>query len=192
MSGAPRIRGAAPTDAELLRLFVELANDYDRLSAAFPVSVSSSDLLQSPPPDSERWHRIVRALALRKFVLGAQDAVRVDRVIEAYRRCLIADEPAVHEMRRAYLEIAEGIGESVGTFEDILYGNLLHGEYERHRRNLALPQEVKDLAVWLVGESVEFLVRNVRNSIVSAAREGRLNDGATNELNAAYGSSRVV
>jgi len=196
MSGAPRIRGAAPTDAELLRLFVELANDYDRLSAAFPVSVSSAELLQSPSPDSERWHRVVRALALRKFVLGAQDAVRVDRVVEAYRRCLIADEPAVHEMGRAFREIEEGIGENVGTFEDILYpdfhGNLLHGEYERHQRNVARQQEEKDLAVWLVGESAEFLVRNVRSSIVAAAREGRLNDEATNAINAAYGSSRAV
>jgi hypothetical protein len=187
-----RIRGAAPTDAELLRLFVELANDYDRLSAAFPVSVSSAELLQSPSPDSERWHRVVRALALRKFVLGAQDAVRVDRVVEAYARCLIADEPAVHEMGRAFHEIEEGIGENVGTFEDILYGNLLHGEYERHGRNRARQQQEKDLAVWLVGESAEFLVRNVRNSIVAAAQGGRLKDEAANAVNAAYGSSRVV
>ena len=192
MSRKPRIRGAAPSDAELLRLFVELANDYDRLSAAFPVSVSSAELLQAPTHHSERWHRIVRALALRKFVLGAQDAVRVDRVVEAYRRCLIADEPAVHEMKRAFLEIEEGIGENVGTFEDILYGNLLHGEYERHRRNLERQQEEQDLAVWLVGESAEFLVRNVRTSIVAAARKGRLNGDATTAVNAAYGSSRAV
>ena len=78
------------------------------------MSVSSAELLQAPTHDSERWHRIVRALALRKFVLGAQDAVRVDRVVEAYRRCLIADEPAVQEMERAFHEIEEGIGANVG------------------------------------------------------------------------------
>ena len=43
----------------------------------------------------------------------------------------------------------------------------------------SVEQEEKDLAVWLVGESAEFLVRNVRNSIVAAAREGRLNDEST-------------
>ena len=179
-------------DSELLRLFVELANDYDRLSAAFPVNVSSAELLRAPTNDSERWHRIVRALALRKFVLGAQDAVRVDRVLEAYERCLVRDEPALQEMVRAFREIEGGIGDKVGTFEDILYGNLLHGEYERHRRNLARTQEEKDAAVWLVGESAEFLVRNVRTSIVTAARHGQLNHEATNAINAASGSSRVV
>lgn len=189
---AAQIRGAAPTDAELLRLFVELANDYDHLCAAFPVSVSTAELLQSQPADSERWHRTVRALAMRKFVLGAQDAVRVDRVLNAYQRCLVAEGSALREMKRAFSEIEEGLGDNVGTFEDILYGNLLHGEYERHQRNVGREQEAKDLAVWLVGQSAEFLVRNVRNSIVAAAREGRLNREASTAINAAYGLSRGV
>jgi hypothetical protein len=129
---------------------------------------------------------------MRKFILGAQDAVRVDRVLNAYRRCLVAEDPALRDMERAFSEIEEGIGDNVGTFEDILYGNLLHGEYERHQRNLERKQEEKDLAVWLVGESAEFLVRNVRTEIVVAAREGRLNDESTGAINAVYGSTRSV
>ena len=191
MSGATRIRGAAPTDAELLRLFVELAHDYDRLGAAFPVSVSTAELLQGRTPDSERWHRIVRGLALRKFVLGARDAVRVDRVVEAYRRCLVADDPAILEIEGEFQEVAEGLS-GKAAFEDILYGNLLHGEYERHRRNLARQQQETDLAIWQVGQSAEFLVRKVRSSIVAAAREGRLNEDATNAIDAATRSSSAV
>ncbi|KQY58575.1 hypothetical protein ASD11_02635 [Aeromicrobium sp. Root495] len=129
---------------------------------------------------------------MRKFVLGAQDAVRVDRIIEAYRRSLVTEEPALWDMARAFREIEEGVGDNVGTFEDILYGNLLHGEYERHQRNRERHQEEKDLAVWVVGQSAEFLVRNVRNSIVAAAREGRLNGEANHAINAAYGSPRAV
>lgn len=189
---APRIRGAAPSDADLIRIFVDLANDYDRLCAVFPVSISTAELVQSPPPDAERWHRTVRALAMRKFVLGAQDAVRVDRVLEAYRRCLVAEGPELGEMARAFSEIEEGIGENVGAFEDILYGDLLHGEFKRHQRNLGRRQEEKDLAVWLVGQSSEFLVRNARNSVVAAAREGRLNGEATRAINGAYASQRAV
>lgn len=129
---------------------------------------------------------------MRKFVLGAQDAVRVDRVVNAYRRCLVADEPALPEMESAFREIEEGVGDNVGTFEDILYGNLLHDEYERHQRNHERRQEEKNLAVWVVGQSAEFLVRNERNGIIAAAREGRLNGEATNAINAAYGSPRAL
>ena len=192
MSGAPKVRGPAPTDAALLRLFVDLASDYDRLSAAFPVSVSSTELLQSPPSDSERWHRTVRTLAVRKFVLGAQDAVRVDRVIDACHRCLIADDPGMWQATKTYTEIQKGLGMSVEVVEDVLYGNLLHGEYERHQRNLARCQDEMDLAVWLFGESAEFLVRNLRSSIIIAAREGRLNEAATQAINATYDPSPIV
>lgn len=192
MSGAPKVRGPAPTDAELLRLFVELAGEYDRLSAVFPVSVSSAELLESTPTDLERWNRTVRALALRKFVLGAQDAVRVDRVIDACHRSLVYDDPGVQQAARAFAEIAEGIGTSIEVVEGVLYGNLLHGEYERHQRNKARHQDEMDLAVWLFGESTEFLVRNLRNSLIVAARTGRLNEGASQAINATYGPSPIV
>lgn len=192
MSGAPKVRGPAPTDAELLRLFVELADDYDRLSAAFPVSVSSGELLQSTPTDVERWNRTVRALTLRKFVLGAQDAVRIDRVIDACHRCLVADDPGVQQATRAFVEIAEGIGTTIEVVEDVLYGNLLHGEYKRHQRNKARHQGEMDLAVWLFGESTEFLVRNLRNILIVAAREGRLDGAASHAINATYGPAPIV
>lgn len=192
MSGAPNVRGPAPTDAELLRLFVELADDYDRLSAAFPVSVSSAELLGSTPTDFERWNRVVRALTLRKFILGAQDAVRVDRVIDACHRCLVADDHGVQQAARAFAEIAEGIGTTIEVVEDVLYGNLLHGEYERHQRNKVRRQDEMDLAVWIFGESTEFLVRNLRNSLIVAAREGRLNEAASQAINATYDLSPIV
>lgn len=192
MSGAPKVRGPAPTDAELLRLFVELAGEYDRLGAAFPVSVSSAELLESTPNDFERWNRTVRALTLRKFVLGAQDAVRIDRVIDACHRCLVADDPGVQQAARDFGEIADGISTSVEVVEDVLYGNLLHGEYERHQRNMARGQDEMDLAVWRFGESTEFLVRNLRTSILIAAREGRMNEAATQAINATQHPSPII
>ena len=189
MSGAPEVRGPAPTDAELLRLFVELAGEYDRLSAAFSVSVSSAELLESTPTDLERWIGTVRALTLRKFVLGAQDAVRVDRVSH---RFLIADDRGVQQAARAFAEIAEGIGMSVEVVEDVLYGNLLHGEYERHQRNRSRRQDELDLAVWLFIDSTEFIVRNLRTSIIVAAREGRLNVPASQAINATHAPTPIV
>jgi hypothetical protein len=114
--------------------------------------------------------------------LGAQDAVRVDRVLGAYRRCALADVPAFADMDRAFGELAEGIGHNTEVIEDVLYGDLLHGEHDRRERNRTRTQLDSDLAVWLVGEAGELLIRNVRNSIVGAARAGRLSNEATEAI----------
>ena len=87
-------RRATPSDPQLLGLFCRLVEEYDHLGAAFPVSVASFELMpENPADDTERWHRIVRAMALRKFVLGQHDYVRADKVLVAFRNCLSLDPP---------------------------------------------------------------------------------------------------
>lgn len=166
-------------DPKVLGLFVDLVGQYDRLCTAFPVSVGALELFDLPIPDFERWHRIVRTLAMRKFLIGQREVLRVDRVVEAYRRCLFEEDPAVDRFADDFLRITNERTESLEVFEDILYGDLLHGEYERRQRNIARPQVEKDIAVWEIGEAAEMLVRALRASIMTAASEGRLSDDAT-------------
>lgn len=169
----------------MLRLFADLVDDYDSLCAAFPIDRSVHELLDGQPvSETQRWHRTVRVLAVRKFVLPRQDAVRVDRVIAALERCHAAplEDPAINKANHAFDEIRERFGECVDVLEDILYGVFLHGEYERYLRDRARDELTKDLALLAFGESAEFLVRNLRYAIRTAAREGRLNAEATASL----------
>lgn len=170
-----RIRGAAPTSASQLALFVRLVDDYNRLCAAFPSSIGAHELFDSPISDTERWHRIVRALSIRKFLLGAQDAVSVDLVIAHFEACLLDPrDPAIVDLKLDSRRIREELGDDVAVLKDILYGELLHGGHEENVRHNARSQYDKDVAVWNVGQSGELLVRNLQSAIIRAAQAGRL------------------
>lgn len=184
-------RRPAPSDPELLGLFCQLVDEYDRLGAAFPVSVTSFELIpETHLDDTERWHRIVRAMALRKFVLGQQDHVRADKVLSALRNCLQNPDDAIVLERwpddfRAIgtkVQIDEG-GDArrslAEVLEDLIYGSYLHGDLDRWKRTTSRWQRSVDLALWMFSEDAEFYIRRLRTVIRVAAREGRLNDAAT-------------
>lgn len=184
-------RRTTPSEPELLGLFCELVEEYDRLGAAFPVSTTSFELIpENHLDDTERWHRIVRAMALRKFVLGQQDHVRADKVLGALRNCLRDPADAVVLERwpddfrsiGTKVEIDEG-GDArrslAEVLEDLIYGSYLHGDLDRWRRTTSRWQGSVDLALWMFSEDAEFYIRRLRSAIRAAAREGRLSDAAT-------------
>jgi len=65
---------AQPTDLARLELFLELVDEYERLAEAFPVSETFTFPV-SASHSVERWPRLVRAFALRKFTLATGDNV---------------------------------------------------------------------------------------------------------------------
>ncbi|WP_153302846.1 hypothetical protein [Aeromicrobium choanae] len=184
-------RRRAPSDPELLGLFCQLVGEYDRLGAAFPVSVTSFELTpENYLDDTERWHRIVRAMALRKFVLGQQDHVRADKVLAALRNCL--RDPADAVLLERWSENFRATGTKVQidegadarrtlteVLEDLIYGSYLHGDLDRWKRSTSRSQASVDLALWMFSEDAEYYIRRLRTVVLVAAREGRLTDEAT-------------
>lgn len=184
-------RRPSPSDPELLALFCQLVGEYDRLGAAFPVSVTSFELTaETRPDDTERWHRVVRAMALRKFVLGQQDHVRADKVLRALRNCL--RDPADAVLLERWSDDFRAIGTKVQideggdarrrlaeVIEDLIYGSYLHGDLHRWRRTTSRWQASVDLALWMFSEDAESYIRGLRSVVLVAAREGRLTDAAT-------------
>lgn len=184
-------RRPAPSDPELLGLFCQLVEEYDRLGAAFPVSVTSFELTaENSLDDTERWHRIVRAMALRKFVLGQQDHVRADKVLSALRNCL--RDPADAVLLERWSDDFRAIGTKANideggdarrslaeVLEDLIYGSYLHGDLDRWRRTTNRWQASVDLALWMFSEDAEFYIRRLRSVVLVAAREGRLTGAAT-------------
>ncbi|GAA3526499.1 hypothetical protein AFL01nite_04800 [Aeromicrobium flavum] len=184
-------RRPAPSDPELLGLFCQLVEEYDRLGAAFPISVTSFELTpENYLDDTERWHRVVRAMALRKFVLGHQDHVRADKVLSALRNCLRDPADAVVLERwsddfrsiGAKVQIDEGAdarSSLTEVLEDLIYGSYLHGDLDRWKRTTSRWQASVDLALWMFSEDAEYYIRRLRTVVLVAAREGRLTDEAT-------------
>lgn len=184
-------RRRAPSDPELLGLFCQLVDEYDRLGAAFPVSVTSFELTpEHYLDDTERWHRVVRAMALRKFVLGQQDHVRADKVLAALRNCL--RDPADAVVLEQWADDFRSIGTKVQidegadarrslteVLEDLIYGSYLHGDLDRWKRTTSRWQASVDLALWMFSEDAEYYIRRLRTVVLVAAREGRLTDEAT-------------
>lgn len=180
-----------PVDADLLGLYCDLVDEYDRLGEAFPVSTTSFDLASDSPLGSrERWHRIVRAMALRKFVLGANDHVRADKTLAALKRCL--SDPEDLRVLDRWQSDFDAIGTRVQVDEagdakrsladllkDLIYGSYLHGDLERWNRTQTRWRGSVDLALWMFSEDAEHYIRRLRSVIRLAASEGRLTPEAT-------------
>lgn len=187
-------RQRVPSDPELLGLFCQLVEEYDRLGAAFPVSVTSFELTSENYLDeSERWHRIVRAMALRKFVLGQHDHVRADKVLAALRNCL--RDPADAVLLERWSDDFKAIGAKAQidqgadarrnlteVLEDLIYGSYLHGDLDRWKRSTSRRQASVDLALWMFSEDAEYYIRRLRTVVLVAAREDRLTEEATTSV----------
>lgn len=184
-------RRPKPSDSRLLGLFCQLVDEYDRLAAVFPVSVTSFELIpETSDDDTERWHRIVRAMALRKFVLGQHDHVRADKVLVAFRNCLVdpVDAAALERWSDDFRAIGTKVQIDEGddarrslseVLEDLIYGSYLHGDLDRWERTASRWRGTVDLALWMFSEDSEFYIRRLRSLIRAAAKEGRLSETAT-------------
>ncbi len=129
------------------------------MAVAFPMTEPSLQLIPfSPAPAPDRWARIVRAMALRKFAIGKRDEVYVPRVLDSVTNCL--RDPALVVNVDRYRDGFRGLGLAIRTdegggnartapeiIEDLIYGGLLHGDYDRHERTKVRPNMTHDLAL---------------------------------------------
>lgn len=183
----------APTrldDATRLELFCSLVAEYDVLAEALPVDQSSFQIggFASRDP-KDRWHRLLRAFALRKFV-ATKDQVYVGTVLESLNAVLPDDVPPADlegfrpDLLRALRGAAEFVqrdGSSVGAHDvvqDVLYGVYLHGDHERWIRSKARDPFQEEHALWTWTGTVESIIHAVVRDITRATAS---DSGGTNK-----------
>lgn len=140
-------RGKPGSELERLEIFEQLAAEYFRMVELFqpeggPVPAGSTE------GERRQWVELFRAALLRKFIVR-DEHVSLKLVVRALRLC---NYTADHELAEgadavAALFTAEmmqgrqhdipGPAADAGrdTFEDVLYGRLLHGDADRFHRS---------------------------------------------------------
>lgn len=174
---------APPTDFARLELFCELVDEYDALSRSFPVDSTSFAVVPvSETPAPERWDRIVRAMALRKFILTKSDNVHVAKVLNSVEACLV-DRSLIKNLEQwridftsvaRQMRIVEGPGLEISVpeiIEDMIYGGLLHGDYDRRLRVNSRPHLTHDLSLFQFVTGSEHYVRELRDVIRGSVAE---------------------
>lgn len=165
-----------------LLLFKELVDDYDTMAEAFAVSENDEGFDMKVRSQESRWRYLVRAGALRKFVLSRSDDVHFVKVLDAVEELLPAGvtRVPVSNARENFGKIAtvftvdEGDGPMPLTslIEDFIYGSLLHGDLVRWRRNRSRGPETYDFALWIFVLDAESAVRWLRKLIQLAVKDG--------------------
>jgi hypothetical protein len=183
-----RSMSGPPSDFARLLLFCELVDEYDDLASALPLTQGDFELIPfafERAPD--HWPRVVRAMALRKFVFTRSDHVYVPTVLDAVVRCL-ADatlSPNVETHRERFRALARTIqiDEGSGTprtapeiIEDLIYGGLLHGDFDRHERVKLRPFITHDVSLWFFVTDAEAMLRSTRSAIRDGIDKGLLLD----------------
>lgn len=163
-------RGRPPDDISRVRLFIALAAEYESLVEEFPAP--SNFTFGASRDDGDRWSRLVRAFALRKFTLQASDHVYLANVAEALNRLL---PPPIERIgltsariRQALLEpihVGEKVIDPSHIVEDMLYGVYLHGDYDRWARRASALRLVDEYSLYVYTLRSEALVRQLREVI---------------------------
>lgn len=140
-------RGRPRNELERLEIFEQLAAEYFRMAGLFQPE-------RGPvPPDSvegerRQWVELFRAALLRKFIVR-DEHVSLKLVVRALRLCNFAADRGLAEGADAVTalftaEMVQGRRHDIpgtapedgrDTFEDVLYGRLLHGDADRFHRS---------------------------------------------------------
>jgi hypothetical protein len=179
------VGNAPPNPFARLKLFCELVDSYDQLAEAFPVDQTSFVIAGPARRPTDRWARIVRAMVLRKFALASTDEVYIPTVLEAAERCLA--DPSLGHLVRSDRETFEKLALTVRFDEgadrtytapelivDLIYGGMLHGDYEKWQQVKARADLSADLALYQFTGDVETFVRYLRRRIRSSIEQGIL------------------
>lgn len=140
-------RGKPRNELERLEIFEQLAAEYFRMVELFrpeggPVPPDS------PEGERRQWVELFRAALLRKFIVR-DEHVSLKLVVRALRLCNFATDRELAEgadavtalftagMVQGRQHVTPGPAPEDGqdTFEDVLYGRLLHGDADRFHRS---------------------------------------------------------
>ena len=177
-----------PTPLDRVELFVSLVDEYRELSAAFPYDYDHP--LGVGTGDAEvtvrhRWPFLIRAMALRKFMLAPTGSVYVPTVLDALDACT-QDEATHSEIEIHRRKVARNYWQPVYTSEgevdyyektspdlvindqplegivrDAIYGVFLHGDYDKWLR-ARKARSVVPFALWVWTEECERLLVGLR------------------------------
>lgn len=174
-------RGRPPDDISRVRLFIALAAEYESLVEELPAP--SSFTFGTPRDSGDRWSRLVRAFALRKFTIQPSDHVYLGTVAASVNRMLPEPEPGLDfgddQLRRALREsqtIHVG-GDAINpdsVVEDLLYGIYLHGDFDRWQRRASELPLVDEYSLYVYTVRSTELVGNLAASIANWATRGAL------------------
>ena len=140
-------RGKPHNELERLQIFEQLAAEYFRMVELFrpegpPVRADSLEA------ERRQWVELFRAALLRKFIVR-DEHVSLKLVVRALRLCNYAADRGLAEGADAVAalftaEMVQGRQHDTpgpapddgrDTFEDVLYGRLLHGDADRFHRS---------------------------------------------------------
>ena len=141
-------RGKPRNELERLEIFEQLAAEYFRMAELFQPEGGPAPA-DSIEAERRQWVELFRAALLRKFIVR-DEHVSLKLVVRALRLCnytadgdLAAGADAVTALFTA--EMVQGRQHDIpgpapddarDTFEDVLYGRLLHGDADRFQRSL--------------------------------------------------------
>lgn len=157
-------------------MFEVLATDYERASDAlyFP---NLADALDATEDSREYWLQMMESMLVRKFRTPS-DAVYLGAVAKALRECSTGD-PRVEMIAKDIddelsLRIVAPNGASGPTFDDVLYGRLMHADWGRYLATQRLsPQETAG-TLYVGGKSVSNAIYAALDGVRLAMREGIL------------------
>lgn len=168
-----------------LNLFCALVDEYEQAATAFPVAQDHFDVSSGPRPEGDRWPRVVRAMLLRKFVLSTRDEVYVGKVLASAVACLPAElgEDLTTRFNRSldsannWLQYGDDKGNTFGAdilMKDLIYGGLLHGDYDKWLDVKETGWVTIDMATWQFTSGAERVVRALRDQLRQLAGAGHL------------------
>ena len=172
-------------------MFLSLADEYVGLLEY--LNAPNRVVMGPPSTEADRtahWHRLLRAAIARKFITE-RDGAYLGDVFASMDRLRSADAPplAVQDLQeRLNLIRTHSLGSYVLSghppasepeiFWDVIYGQLMHGDYERWYRSDARAATGWDVnAVAMVLSRVEELVLGTRAALLEGIERGYLQLG---------------
>lgn len=168
-----------PDDISHVRLFMALADEYESLAAAHPVIDQFTFGADRSPAD--RWARLVRAFALRKFTLQTTDNVYLTRVADALDRLLptplirIGLKTAeISAALREPIHVGEKVLDPNAIVTDLLYGVYLHGDFDRWQRRASSLPLIDEYSLYVYTVRSAELVRSLALAVEKWVASGAL------------------
>lgn len=165
-------------------MFLALVDEYDELASVLPVEQGSFVIGGQPRDPADRWNRLLRALALRKFAAAKGDHVYAPTVMRSVNALLPEGVPHmllddVDELLTRALNGGAAFGTGGGTFVratdivlDLLHGVYLHGDYDRWQRAQRWRSSYEEHALWTWTATAEQVVYGLRRDIQKLVDQG--------------------
>jgi hypothetical protein len=177
-------RGKPRSELERLEIFEQLAADYFRMVELFQPEGGPVPQ-DSPEGERRQWVELFRAALLRKFIVR-DEHVSLKLVVRALRLCNHTADRGLAEGADAIAalftaEMVQGRQHDTpeaapddgrDTFEDVLYGRLLHGDADRFHRS----EWAKDSGRLRSAAARRFAAEHALRKALEVVRYGLTND----------------